>query len=152
MSQRPSRSDNNIALLSRYGATGVLNTTIDFAVLNLLVWLFSTPTGVGLLLSNGCAFACANLNSYFWNKYWTFRDGGRPSVGQYSVFLLASLGGLLINSAILYLIVEFFSPGAWQGSMLWVNVAKLLATFGNLAWNFCFYRWVVFRLQPEAVA
>ena len=139
------RRDRITGQAARFITVGFLNTAVDLGVFYLLMLI----PDMNDVVAKAVSYFLGICNSFLWNKYWTFRDGGQPaSIGQYSVFLLASLGGLLINTVLLYLIVEFFSPAAWHGSMLWMNVAKLMATAGHPAWNFCFYRWVVFRLQP----
>lgn len=130
--------------IMRYGAVGVLNTLIDFAVLNLLMVLFGATRGVPLVLCNAAAFFVASLNSYFLNKNWTFAHKGRASLRQYLVFLALAVGGLAINSLVLYLVVAAFTRPAWLSPTLWVNVAKAFATAGSMTWNYLACRYVVF--------
>lgn len=52
---------------------GVSNTLIDFVVF----WLLFYGLGMGLILSQVCAFSLAVINSFIWNFLWTFeRRGG----------------------------------------------------------------------------
>lgn len=128
----------------RFGAVGVLNTLIDFGTLNLLMAVFGAAGGAPLVLCNAAAFLLASLNSYFLNKNWTFAQRSSASLRQYLVFLALSVGGLTINSLVLYLIVSGFARPAWLSPTLWVNVAKAGATAGSMTWNYLAFRYVVF--------
>lgn len=128
----------------RFGVVGVLNTLIDFAVLNLLLVLFGVTTEWPLVLCNAVAFLTASLNSYWLNKKWTFAQKGRATLRQYLVFLALAGSGLLINSLVLYLLVTGLTRPSWLSPILWINVAKAAATVASLVWNYLACRYVVF--------
>ena len=128
----------------RFGVVGVVNTLIDFAVLNLLLALFGVTGGWPLVLCNAAAFLGASLNSYFLNKKWTFSQKTGASLRQYLVFLALALGGLVINSVVLYLLATGLSRPSWLSPTLWINVAKAAATVASLVWNYLACRYVVF--------
>ena len=127
-----------------FGVVGVVNTLIDFAVLNLLLALFGVTGGWPLVLCNAAAFLGATLNSYFLNKKWTFAQKTGASLRQYLAFLALALGGLAINSVVLYLLATGLSPPSWLSPTLWINVAKAAATAASLVWNYLVCRYVVF--------
>ena len=131
--------------LIRFGAVGFINALIDFSVLNFLLWMFQVHSGSPLLVCNICAFCCANINSYFWNKSWTFRHKGRLTFSEYSRFFWLSLVGLALNSLVLMIMVEVFAPLRLEDTLLWVNFAKIVATLVSLSWNFFAYRCIVFN-------
>src|SRR3989338_909332 len=64
--------------IGKFGVVGGLNTFVDFGVLNLLIIMSSTTaiaTSIWLgwfAIFKGISFIAAVINSYFWNKYWTF--------------------------------------------------------------------------------
>jgi putative flippase GtrA len=124
---------------------GVLNTLIDFATLNILVAIWGAAGGFPLVLCNAVAFLVASLNGYFLNKKWTFAEKGDSSLKQYSFYLILTIGGLIINSLMLYLIVSTFPRPTSFSSTLWVNVAKIGATAASMSWNYLVCRYVVFR-------
>ena len=129
--------------LIKFGIVGMLNTAVDFAVLNLLVWLTGTTEGVGLAVINVVAFAVAVTNSYLWNKFWTFRRKDSDEVGQeISKFLVVSVIGALLNTGVVFGITTLMDT-------LWVNVAKVLATIVVLAWNFVGYKFWAFRMAEQ---
>ena len=136
--------------LIKFGIVGVLNTAVDFAVLNLLVWLTGTTEGVGLAVINVVAFAVAVTNSYLWNKFWTFRRKDSDEVGQeISKFLVVSVIGALLNTGVVFGITTLMDPLFGLSDTLWVNVAKVLATIVVLAWNFVGYKFWAFRMAEQ---
>jgi len=51
-----------------------MNTVVDFAVFALLA-----AGGLSVLLAQWLAYGCGVLNSYLWNRRWTFRVKGKRS-------------------------------------------------------------------------
>lgn len=132
----------------RFGMVGVLNTLIDFLVLNILLWSLGIDSGRTLVVCNGVAFFAASLNSYLCNKRWTFADKGRETVRQYLLFILFSVGGLIVNTLVLYLFTTVLPLGTGTSSLLQVNIAKVFATVASMAWNYLTYRRFVFERTP----
>ena len=122
----------------RFGVVGALNTVVDFAILNLLYHVVGWP----LLVSNTISVSVAIVNSFLWNRYWTFsarRSGGWHQ--QALAFLLVSLTGLLINDAGIWILNT-----TWGGtSVLDINLQKAGASIISLVWNFVGYRLLAFR-------
>ncbi|MEK7520827.1 MAG: GtrA family protein [Patescibacteria group bacterium] len=135
-----------VGQLIKFGFVGVLNTAVDFGVLNLLTYLSGIYSGGGIFFLNLVSFSVAVTNSYFWNKYWTFKAGkeGKPAI-QFVEFLVVSVIGALINSGILFVLTTYVGSPAGLSPALWLNVAKLSATAVSMAWNFVGYKFVVFK-------
>lgn len=130
--------------LAKYGLVGILNTLIDFGVLNFLSYLTKIYQGGWLLVFNFFAFFTANINSYFWNKYWTFESTEKAKTQEFMKFFGVSVGGFLLNSAVLFGITSIhplFNLSASQ----WENVAKAIGTLVYLIWNFVGYKFFVFK-------
>jgi len=135
-----------VAQFSKFVIVGLLNTAIDFGVLNLLSFLTGVYSGAALIALNSVAFLAAVTNSYFLNKYWTFaaKDGARTT--EISKFLIISFIGLGINNAIVYGVTTFMAlPLGRIGPALWENLAKMAATGISLIWNFIGYKFFVFK-------
>lgn len=132
----------------RFGLVGGFNTLVDYGILNLLVWVFAIQSTAALAVANAGAFFAANLNSYFWNKRWTFKDGRNGTVGQYALFLGVSLVGLLVNSGLIYGVMQsgFMADGEF---ILRANFAKAIATVGSMAWNYVAYHYLVFSSKKN---
>lgn len=127
---------------SKFALVGLLNTAIDFGVLNLLVATTGITGGPSIIPLNALAFSAAVANSYFWNRRWVFVD---KKHGNFVIFFAVTVVGVGINSGVVFLITTFVSPLAGFDRTLWVNFAKALATGVSLVWNFTGYRLVVFK-------
>jgi putative flippase GtrA len=124
---------------------GVLNTLIDIGILNLLVWLTGVTSGFGLAPLNTVSFLTAATNSYFWNKFWTFKKGKEKRRGEFLQFLIISAIGWGINTGIVVLGTTYLAPIANLSAGAWVNIMKLTATFVSMTWNFIGYKFIVFK-------
>ena len=134
--------------LLRFAVVGLMNTLIDFGVLNGLLWLDGYSIGWQLFVYNALAFSAANGNSYLLNKWWTFGDSRPVSSGQVGLFFFLTLVGMTINSSIVF----FLTTSSWfpqtVAASIWVNLAKVVATLASMIWNYCSYRWWVFDARP----
>lgn len=139
--------------------TGFINTGIDFGVLFLLVFLSGKDKGIYTLIFPAISFIFATINSFFMNKYWTFRAADRSSgtektAKDFSQFLFVTLIGLSINAGITYSLSNFVPPflgisiGFLNGVLnqrVWVFFSKACATAVSLVWNFIGYKLWVFK-------
>ncbi|MBI2640316.1 MAG: GtrA family protein [Candidatus Sungbacteria bacterium] len=130
--------------LAKFAEVGILNSAIDFGILN----LFSAATGIisGIVVGgvNIPGFSVAVLNSYFWNKFWVFK-GREGAMRDFPKFMAVSIGGLLLNSGVIVLATTYISAPAFLGGTAWLNLAKILATLLVFVWNFLGYKFLVFR-------
>lgn len=78
--------------LLRFVAIGVLNTALDFIILNLLTKTLNIQSGLNLGSINVVGFSTAVIQSYFWNRYWAF--GGDDVAIAKNFFRLIMVGGL----------------------------------------------------------
>ena len=107
----------------RYSVVGASGTAIDFCVLILLVEALGIPP----LPASIPAFLLAVINNYLLNRYWTYRNKESALIKQMAKFLAVSLVGLLINSSLMYLLLEIG---------LWYVLAKILIIGVVIIWNF----------------
>ena len=83
------------------------------------------------------------MNSFLWNRYWTFsaRRSGGWQRQEALAFLLVSLIGLAINNGGFWILHT-----TWGGSsVLATNLQKAGASIISLVWNFVGYRLLAFR-------
>jgi len=131
---------------SKFILVGGVNTGIDFAVFNTLIYITGITQGRELALINLLSFSIAVVNSYFMNKYWTFQDITKNrEETKFAQFIAVSLVGAGINSGIVAIFTSVFPPILGLSSQLWANVGKLLATGASLVWNFIGYKLFVFK-------
>ncbi len=200
-----------ILQLLKFAAIGSLNTALDFIILNYVTKSFGVTSGIELGLLNVISFGMAMVQSYLWNRAWTFAStnaaplanlwrlivvgglgfgsfvlvfvGGLYSVAdtyylfiliafivfeiiiwfgfglsvgegtnvgvghQFGIFILISLVGLLINSAIVVGASTALAPSLTSmiNADTIKNVAKMMATLVSLIWNFVGYKLFVFK-------
>lgn len=130
----------------KFFVVGILNTGLDFLILNFLMWMTNTYEGQSIVVFNTISFSIAVINSYLLNKYWTFGDKSKEQAPQQFIkFLSVSAVGWGLNTGIVYSITTLISPIFGLSPALWANVAKLMATGVVLAWNFAGYKLFVFK-------
>lgn len=130
--------------LGRFAIVGVLNTVLDFAVLNLLIDFTGYNSGIGFAFAKGTSFTVAVINSYYWNKYWAF-EFKEKTEKQFLQFLVISIVGLALNTGAASFVVGAIEPLGGLDATAWANVGALAGTLAGLAWNFAGYKFVVFR-------
>lgn len=130
--------------MAKFIVVGGLNTFLDFAILNLLIAATSITAGGEFSLFKALSISVAIVNSYFWNKYWTFETKG-GNKREFIEFLLVSLVGLGINVGSASFLVNYVPPFFELGPVNWANLSALIATFLGLAWSFMGYKLFVFK-------
>lgn len=136
-----------IKQFSKFVIVGFINTAIDFAILNALMFSTNIYSGKWIIAFNSISFSIAIANSYFMNKRWTFTSSvsQKSAPKQFSQFLIISVIGVLINDSLVYSISAFIPPLFGLSEKLWVNIAKAAATGVSMFWNFAGYKFIVFQ-------
>ncbi len=133
----------------RFGLVGCVNTTIDLLVLNGLLWLWPGQGMPRLLLANTIAYACGALNSFFFNRYWTFQRKGPPKAREGVRFLLMTLAAIGCNDLILWFMGNILHP-AHLNATLWANISKVAAIGGTILISYLGMRlWVFVQSSHE---
>lgn len=143
MRKKITRSD--ILQLLRFGIVGVTNTTIDFGVLNLLLWLYPTTSLSRTLEYNSLAVLLAATNSFFMNKYWTFQKRNRINSQEVFRFVVIAGATTLMNDLLMWILGIAF-PAVMSSGQLGASVLKFFAIFGTMSVSFFGMRlWVFFQ-------
>lgn len=129
----------------KFMAIGSLNTFLDLGVLNLLILIAAVASGYWYSVFKAISFIVANVNSYFWNKHWTFSSGKSATIGEFGKFFTVSIIGFAINVGIASFIVNIVSAPAGFSPAMWANIGAVVATLVVLAWNFLGYKFIVFK-------
>ncbi|MCI8483866.1 MAG: GtrA family protein [Lachnospiraceae bacterium] len=109
----------------RFSAVGIVSFLIDCGLLFALIESFE----MHYLWSSMLSFSAATLFNYVYSMRYVFECGSEKSrTGQFSVFLLLSICGLLLNSIFMKIFVEHME--------LYYMFAKICATFLVSLWNF----------------
>lgn len=131
--------------VAKFAAVGGLNTLLDLGVLNVLILISGVAVGYWYPVFKGISFVIANINSYFWNKHWTFGVGGTANIKEFSQFLIVSIIGFGINVGIASLLVNIIGAPENISLERWANIGALSATIISLVWNFIGYKFFVFK-------
>lgn len=136
----------------RFGLIGGLNTGVDLAILNILMFLTSIYAGTGYSFFKAVSFCFAATFSYFMNKRWAFKDNSKSKQAQkFSQFFAVSLVGAVINVGIATSVVVYIKPLVGNeflipiSDQLWGTIGALGGTAVGLIWNFFGYKLLVFK-------
>ena len=88
---------------TRFGCIGLLNTALNFLVLNSISKALNISQGWNLGTVGVLAFALAVIQSYLWNRTWTF--GSETGVGLMKNLVRLVLVGLLGGLAIILVLI-----------------------------------------------
>lgn len=122
-----------IKRVSKFAAIGVLNTGIDIAIFAALVYALRWPSLPAQCVSYFLAF----LNSYWWNRRWTFGMRERGSARELLKFAAVNALSFLCATGALV--------AAEQAAGLAPIAAKLVSVAASLAVNYAGSKLWVFR-------
>ena len=144
--------------IAKFGLIGMLNTLVDLGVLALITFIFrlyfdieSTVAIIGAVtfysIYKATSFIVANINSYFWNKYWTFDQGKKKQTrAEFVQFFAVSIVGFLINvfiASFVFKMVLGSLTGLSKDQLGLIGAAA--GSIAGLAWNFIGYKLWVFK-------
>jgi putative flippase GtrA len=121
--------------LVKFAVVGIFNTFLDIA----LYFLLSRYVGIfqqRLVWAKGIAYILGTINSFLWNRSWTFRSQIK-SQKTIMPFMLLSFASVAINTGTMYVCL----------TALHLNelVSLVLATLVVFAWNFTTSKYLVFQ-------
>ncbi len=130
--------------IGKFAATGTLNSFIDLAILNIFLIATNISAGFLFIVFKAIAFLGGVINSYFWNKFWTFESRGAVTISETVRFFALTLIGAFINTGVAYVIVTYIHRFSFLNANGWANIAAVIAIFATMAWNFVTYKIFVF--------
>src|SRR6266566_7074511 len=133
----------------QFGLVGCVNTSIDLLVLNGLLWLWPGQNIARLLLFNTLAYTFGALNSFVFNRYWTFQREGPPNAREAARFLLVTLAAIACNDLLLWFMRNILHP-AHLDPTLWTNVSKVVAIGSTILLSYLGMRLWVFVQSSHA--
>lgn len=127
---------------AKFSIIGSLNFLVDIAVLNILSYITGFNKGIFAAIFSAVSFLIANVNSYYLNRKWTFRNNEKKS--RYKVFLAISVMGIVANMLIVYNFTTYISQ-PYFSDIMWLNVSKIIATGFVMFFNYYGYKKYVFN-------
>lgn len=135
---------------AKFALVGALNTFVDIGVLT--IFLLASGINEGILYSvfKGVSFSAAVVNSYLWNKFWTFRakaesPNAKNTGTEFAQFLGVSIIGFFLNVGTASLVVNVIGPQCDIQANLWAVIGAVVGTLVVLTWNFFGYKLIVFK-------
>jgi putative flippase GtrA len=118
--------------VAKFLAVGVLNTFVGLGTIYLCKWLL----GTGDVVSNMIGYAVGLINSFVWNRLWTFAHSAAvlPAAARFVVVFLIAYS---LNVATMLAAIHVFSVNSYLAHA--IAVAPYTASF------YLGSRWFVFR-------
>jgi putative flippase GtrA len=151
-----------VAQVGRFGIVGIINTLIDFIILNMI----SRATGWSDEIANIPAVMVAMTFSFFANRHFVFNAGEKKDIGRQALefFPITAFGLIVIQGAVIYFFENIWRYPVELGLAFadWANIigtagidaqfvetngVKIVATAASLVWNYLMYKKVVFKTE-----
>jgi putative flippase GtrA len=137
----PKRFHGFVSEVAKFGAVGLVNTVLDYAVLNLLL-------SIGPLKAKVASTIVATTASYVMNRQWTYNNRDRAGVRrEYVLFFALNLAGLAIQLAVLG-VAKYglgFTEHGGGDDRLALNLFNALGIAVAMVFRFWAYRTFVFK-------
>jgi len=114
----------------KYIIVGLMNTIIAFLAYY-IVFSFTT----NYLLALAALYIAGILNSFFWNKYWTFESKG-DAKKEFSKFIIVYIITFIINYLLLLVLVGKLNLDKSLAGIVSVIIAIVVSYIGNKLWSF----------------
>ena len=128
----------HLSKLTKFGLIGIHSTLVDFIIFSLLIFVFEW----NIITSHLTAFSIAVLNSYFFNKNFTFSDIAiKNNAHTITIYILLNTIGAAISTAAIILLAPFIQ----------ILIAKLFATILSLLWNYISSYFFIFSPRAQSL-
>ena len=126
---------NKYKHLIRFVVVGCLNTLVDFGVYSILTGAF----GIYYAIAQVVSYSSGTLNSYIFNKFWTFDDtkSKKKTTHEMVQFIVINLISLSVSLLGLKILKNDFQMNNY--------IAKVIVTVIAQVVNFCGYKFWVFK-------
>lgn len=131
----------------KFAAVGSSNTFLDLGLLNLAIMTMDLKEGTPkfFIIATGTA-VLSTVNSYLWNKFWTFEAGKREEKQIWEIIKFYAVTGAaaLVNGAITSFATVQIVGGATSGNLA-ANIGKIIGILSAFLINFLGYKFIVFK-------
>ncbi len=111
---------------TKFAVVGVLNSGVDFGILNALMLITGLASGGAFLAFKSISVTLGVINSYIWNKYWTFAAAKSSDARRELVsFMVVTLIAVGVNVAGADVIVNVIGAPSGISSKLWANIGAI---------------------------
>lgn len=124
----------------KYAIVGGFNTLVDFVLLFSFVAL-----GLDKIFANYLSTGIAMVFSFFANKSFTFKNSDPRVKRQFILFIVVTVIGMWVIQPIVILVSTHLLTPYLTNESINLFVAKIIATFASLIWNYLLYSRLVFK-------
>ena len=100
---------------------------LSFVRVKLNILPISTIMNIYPVLSKSISYFFGIINSYYFNRYWTFHSDGKMYV-EFPKFVASNLASLFINSAIMSICLKYLNTSTLIG-LIWSTIGAFLFNF-----------------------
>lgn len=134
--------------LAKFGLIGTANFVVDLGIFSLFIWMTGVTEGSFIILFKVISVSIAIINSYIWNKFWSFEEKRTDEAvvrRQFLQFIGVSVAGLTLNTATTYSLINFAGDMTSIAPATWATLSSAVASILVLSWNFVGYKFFVFK-------
>ncbi len=114
----------------KFVLVGISNNVVAFSVFYLL-----SRVGYSYFIAFTLCYAAGILNSYIWNKFWTFQSKDRIAY-EFFKFTTIYLIAYAVNLAMLAFLIEVFVFNANLSLIISTGLTTLFSFIGHKRWSF----------------
>ncbi|MDD5099008.1 MAG: GtrA family protein [Candidatus Colwellbacteria bacterium] len=159
--------NKTLSQAAKFTAVGIINTLIDFTVLNILLAVGFTASfilfGQEFIVANIISVSVAVINSFVLNRFWAFGSTKEKTNiwNEIWKFLIITFIGMFVIHQIIFNVLYSSTPwlmdffysiirvirldSVFSFEFVRINSAKVIATIASLVWNFVGYKFFVFK-------
>ena len=123
-------SNSNYRQIAKFIFVGCINTAIYYGIYIIMIrrgFFFATAITVGTI--------AGVINSYFWNKFFTFRSH-RKSIAEIVKFITVYVVQYVSNIAIVHVCITHFNISEALSGLIAVFVGVFISFLGHRFWSF----------------
>lgn len=110
----------------KFNMVGIINTCVDALLFSIFVGL-----GFHYLLAQALGYFSGMINSFLWNKNWTFQYKKKMTRFKLLLFISINLCTLLLSFVLLHLTIELLDLPIFLGKLIAICVTVLLNFWGS---------------------
>lgn len=143
----------------KFAAVGASNTFLDLGLLNLAIMTMDLKEGTTKFFIVATSTAVlSTVNSYLWNKFWTFEAGKREEKRLWEIIKFYAVTGTaaLVNGAVTsFAAVQLAEILNGSSGSMAATIGKIIGILSAFLINFLGYKFIVFKkeeAQPQEIS
>lgn len=126
--------NDNLKHIMKFGFVGCLNTLFDFGIFSLLNVLF----GINYIISQITSYFSGTLNSYLFNRLWTFNDtrSNKKTTMEILQFIFVNLTSLSVSLISLSILMKNNFLNSFFAKITSMILAQIVNFLGYKFWVF----------------